>query len=153
RARKLPRAGGVDVVRSRPDGGLAHACTPPHAWHRRRAPLPAPRVGPSLRPLQTRARLFLPRAGDAPAVHRLFGEGPAVSAAAGGASGPQAAAADLDGAHAGRPRARGTLCRSDHFRGVSPVAPQLCSRIASAVKLPNVTAAAAIAGKSQVRSA
>ena len=32
------------------------------------------------------------------------------------------AAVDLDGAHAGRPRARGQLCRPDHFRRLSAVA-------------------------------
>ncbi len=61
------------------------------------------------------------RQSDAPAIRRLFDQGPAGGGAADRALGFRPAAADLDGAQRGRPPARGALGRPDHFRGHPPV--------------------------------
>ena len=120
---RLSRTGGGDVVRSRPDRGGARRSRPRSraAW--------SPRAAIAITDWdqlsaahQARARLFRARAAHPPAVHRLFGEGPAGARS-------RACARKLFGlplltwtvrTDADRQRAR-TLGRPDDLRRISAV--------------------------------
>ena len=107
-----------------PIAALRTLAPAPAARHRRRAALHASRMEPAVGAHQARARLFPARAAQPAAVHRLFGQGPAVGDPAAGAQRAAPAAADLDGAHRCGPRARGALRRPDDLRRISAIRPR-----------------------------